>query len=66
MPDLKKQWKHFAAKEEVQTFVMIMTLFTILYLTGAIPLELFEKISTWSIVGVFGAETADHLTNIRK
>ena len=66
MESLKGEWKQFASKDRVQSFIIIMLLFTILYLTNNIPVELFEKISTMSIIGVFGADAADNITNLRR
>jgi hypothetical protein len=63
---LQKGWSVFLTKDRVQSFFIIMTLFTILYLAGQIPLEFYQKVSTWSIAGVFGAEAADNITNLRR
>ena len=63
---LQKGWSIFLTKDRVQSFFIIMTLFTILYLAGQIPLEFYQKVSTWSIAGVFGAEAADNITNLRR
>ena len=64
--NLQNDWKSFAAKDRVQSFIIIMILFTVLYLLGEIPVELFEKVSTMSIIGVFGADAADNITNWKK
>jgi len=45
MEDLKKGWKEFAVKDRVQSFIIIMVLFTVLYLVGSVPVELYEKVS---------------------
>lgn len=66
MENLQNDWKSFAAKDRVQSFIIIMILFTVLYLLGEIPVELFEKVSTMSIIGVFGADAADNITNWKK
>lgn len=66
METLKSDWKEFFTKHRVQAFIIIMVLFTTLYLLKQIPLELFTKVSTFSIVGVFGADAADNITNLRK
>lgn len=63
---LENAWVDFLSKDRVQAFTMIMLLFTGLFLAKQIPLELFAKVSIWSIVGVFGADAADNLTNLRK
>lgn len=64
--NLQNDWKSFAAKDRVQSFIIIMILFTVLYLLGEIPVELFEKVSTMSIIGIFGADAADNITNWKK
>ena len=66
MKDLQSDWKAFAAKDRVQSFIIIMVLFTALYLTGNVPVELFDKVATMSIIGVFGADAADNITNWKK
>jgi len=66
MEDLKKGWKEFAVKDRVQSFIIIMVLFTVLYLVGSVPVELFEKVVTMAIIGVFGADAADNITNWKK
>jgi len=43
-----------------------MVLFTVLYLVGSVPVELYEKVATMAIIGVFGADAADNITNWKK
>ena len=66
MEDLKKGWKEFTVKDRVQSFIIIMVLFTVLYLVGSVPVELYEKVATMAIIGVFGADAADNITNWKK
>lgn len=63
---LKKGWEEYIIKDRVQSFIIVMSLFTILFLAGKIPLEFYEKVTTFNIAGVFGADAADNITNFIK